>query len=120
MPPPVFPLELPFDMATSYKARFNNVKFIDGGYEFRHNDGINSISHSRNVSFNFHGISNKQTLETFFENLGGEQVFTVNPFSDSTETGVTYSCKEYSFKFLGNDTYNFSAIFEQNYRYALP
>lgn len=116
MPYSQFPLDAPFDNPTSYNADVTANRFVEGGVDQRAIKGINGISHSRSVSINFATLTKRNEVENFLKTRRGVTPFYYTPFLDATETNVLYTCSDYSFKDFGNETYNFSGVFEQVFR----
>jgi phage-related protein len=116
MPYSTFPLEGNFDNSTSYQVRKISNQFLEGGVDDRAQNGLNTITHTRNISINFEGYSKKLEVENFFRSLGGSKPFLFQPFLDTAESASLYTCKEFNFREYGNNVYNFSGTFERVFR----
>ncbi len=118
MPYPLFSIDDFFNNSTSYSSKLVRNQFTDSGYEDKSSNGRNSVRNIRRINVIFVGITKKQQIESFFNSVKGTYPFQYQPFEDTTESTSLYTCKSFSFKPLGNDTYNFTAELRQVFRFT--
>lgn len=99
-----------YDMEEATMPRILQAQFGDG-YRQRAADGLNNMLRNWSVAFNNRSKAEAQAIIDFFKARQGVTEFTYQ-LADSTEV-VTVTCKSWSRRWAGFDTYNVTCKFDE-------